>query len=77
MGVWTATTWRSKRRYQAKKEVMKADVEDFSRMGADVVSHREADTEGAIRSHVYELGRRKYHQAEEAIIVTAEAIGHL
>lgn len=56
---------------------MKADVEDFSRMGADVVSHGEADTEGAIHSHVYELGRRKYHQAKEAIIITAEAIGHL
>lgn len=26
VGVWTVRTWRSKRRYQAKKEVMKADV---------------------------------------------------
>lgn len=46
-------------------------------MGADVVSHGEADSEAAIGSHTYELGRRKHHHAKEDTVLTAEAPGQL
>lgn len=51
--VWTARTWRSKRRYRAKQEVMKAD---FSSLGADTVFRGEADTKAAITVTRMNLG---------------------
>lgn len=48
MGVWVARVWRSKRRHQAKTEVMKADANMSAEWELKAVSRGEVETRGAI-----------------------------
>lgn len=72
--VWTARTWRSNRRYEAKEEVMKAD---FSSLGADVVSHGEDDTKGSITVTYMNLGRESITRPMRTSLLEQRQRGHL
>lgn len=69
-GAWTARTWISKWRYEAKEEVMKAD---FSSLGADTVFHGEADTKGAIRVEYMNLGGESITRPRRTSLFRVEA----
>lgn len=58
----------------AKEEVMKAD---FSSLGADVVSHGEADTKGAITATYMNLGRESITRPRRTSLLEQRQRGHM